>query len=34
MDELQQICLAEELSTILQSTYIDINLKIALILAR
>lgn len=34
MDEVQQICLAEELSTILQSPYIDINLKIALILAR
>jgi hypothetical protein len=33
-EEVQQVCLAEELSTILQSTHIDINLKIALILAR
>lgn len=33
-EEVQQVCLAEELSSILKSTYIDINLKIALILAR
>ena len=33
-EEIQQVCLAEELSTILQSAAIDINLKIALILAR
>jgi hypothetical protein len=33
-EEVQQVCLAEELSSILKSTHIDINLKIALILAR
>lgn len=33
-DEVQQICLAEELSAILKCEHIDINLKIALILGR
>lgn len=33
-DEVQQICLAEELSAILKCESIDVNLKIALILGR
>jgi hypothetical protein len=33
-EEIQQICLSEELSQILKSESIDINIKIALILAR